>query len=1175
MGTHWNMLPPVVLTTVLLAFLTSTSTGVAQSVYCVTAYPADVHGDIREVRRPAEQNCSETKTWNQYIERQDHYFNAVSNSTFLFLPGTHYMNNSLKSNNTKNLRLASDSVNVTLTDDAGRLSTTLSFSNFTNITVEGLSISLCAYDEQADHSGLLHFSNGTYVTVRNAVLDNTCNGSEIYAEGVANMSIVRINVTKTNENFCGSLCLYQKMMGAINIEHSTFQISNTSSENTRKSQFLNFGPRPVTNASILIHNCSFIRGQILTANLASTAYVNMTSVIANGRRHNSGPGISVVGENGLLYISKSEFTMLQSAITVHNVSIQIYDSVFHDNQAVDLDTESQAYKTSALSVKYTGTTVNNILSNVNFTRNGLISNAAALLVNSSELSIRNCNFQFNEGHAVYLYKSKLFFTGNVRFTCNGGYAGSGVFIYDTDVQYSDCNITFQYNEALYTGGAIQIGGKPSFCPFIHEPEKLSDGSNPGKLIFSGNFAMYGAGDAIYGGHLDQVTVRNTSLRCIELIRKSSVFLKTNGSFTLISSKPSRVCLCNTGNSDSKLIRDCLQVFSSREAYPGEDVVVSVIAVGQTFGTSPGFVHAQLLHAFHGNLPHKQQRYQPVDKRYCTDLTYRISAQPGEKGILVLTTRNGLIKDYGNTEEVNAAIKEYNQNNRSYVPEKLLNFPIYINFTFKSCPLGFFSEGSVCRCFSRLQRIDGVECHISNRQLERSGRVWIGSDDSDHNDNTSKVLFTKYCPYNYCNSSKVNIFNSSDLQCLSNHIGRLCGRCPDRMSLTLGESHCRHCTNTHLFLLIPFAISGVVLVVFIKVTDVTTAGGLINGLIFYANLVKASSYAYFTTSTNTGLISFLKIFIDWVNLDLGIETCFFDGLNGYWKTWLQFVFPMYIWGIALSMILLARYSTRMARLLGNNSVPVLATLFILSYAKLFRTIITAIKSTTLEDQNGNKMGVWSYDGSIDYLAPNHCVLFIVTLIVLFFLWLPYTCILFSVQWLQKCQVILVSRSIAKMHPLLDAHCGPFKDKHRYWFGTLLIARAIPLLIGVSIPTNSYKNTLMSTVIVVGVLAYFQSRVYRKVYVSLSEALFLVNLLFLATSALYTSSIDQVDKQKYFTGVLVGIAFIHFIAIVVFSTIRHCCQVCSRHYRQLPLLASTSVNDSDSNNLSYQQYRSDIK
>ena len=33
-----------------------------------------------------------------------------------------------------------------------------------------------------------------------------------------------------------------------------------------------------------------------------------------------------------------------------------------------------------------------------------------------------------------------------------------------------------------------------------------------------------------------------------------------------------------------------------------------------------------------------------------------------------------------------------------------------------------------------------------------------------------------------------------------------------------------------------------------------------------------------------------------HLDLGIETCFYDGMDAYVKTWLQFVFPIYIWGV---------------------------------------------------------------------------------------------------------------------------------------------------------------------------------------------------------------------------------------------------------------------------------------
>ena len=133
-------------------------------------------------------------------------------------------------------------------------------------------------------------------------------------------------------------------------------------------------------------------------------------------------------------------------------------------------------------------------------------------------------------------------------------------------------------------------------------------------------------------------------------------------------------------------------------------------------------------------------------------------------------------------------------------------------------------------------------------------------------------------------------------------------------------------------------------------------------------------------------------------------------------------------------------------MGNNSVPVLATLFALSYAKLFRPIITAIKFTSLEDESGKVKPVWSYDGTIDYFDTHHSILFVAAILVLLFMWLPYTCVLLFVQCLQRCGVQKVSRFIARMQPFLDAHCGSFKDKHRYWFGTLLVARAIPFLIG---------------------------------------------------------------------------------------------------------------------------------
>ena len=119
---------------------------------------------------------------------------------------------------------------------------------------------------------------------------------------------------------------------------------------------------------------------------------------------------------------------------------------------------------------------------------------------------------------------------------------------------------------------------------------------------------------------------------------------------------------------------------------------------------------------------------------------------------------------------------------------------------------------------------------------------------------------------------------------------------------------------------------------------------------------------------------LFIFIAWFNLDLSIETCFFEGLDAYHKTWLQFLFPLYIWSISGLIIILSKYSRRIAKVMGNNSVPVLATLFLLSYAKLLRIIISALSYTVLYTSVGHKR-VWSADGNVDYILGPKAYVFI--------------------------------------------------------------------------------------------------------------------------------------------------------------------------------------------------------
>ncbi len=143
-----------------------------------------------------------------------------------------------------------------------------------------------------------------------------------------------------------------------------------------------------------------------------------------------------------------------------------------------------------------------------------------------------------------------------------------------------------------------------------------------------------------------------------------------------------------------------------------------------------------------------------------------------------------------------------------------------------------------------------------------------------------------CPLDYCVDTPVSItLDDLDIQCNHNHSGMLCGSCNKNYSIAFGTLHCIPCSNDHLALILPFALVGVALVATILLLQLSIAVGSLNGLIFYANVIQANRSIFFPP----GDTNILTVFIAWLNLDLGIESCFYDGMTSYAFTWLQFVF----------------------------------------------------------------------------------------------------------------------------------------------------------------------------------------------------------------------------------------------------------------------------------------------
>ena len=288
-------------------------------------------------------------------------------------------------------------------------------------------------------------------------------------------------------------------------------------------------------------------------------------------------------------------------------------------------------------------------------------------------------------------------------------------------------------------------------------------------------------------------------------------------------------------------------------------------------------------------------------------------------------------------------------------EEFFNIPVFVHVNLLPCPNGFQLLNGHCTC-AQIMIDNGIDsCIIINGTalITRPKTYWIGLP----SDNVSRIVVHSPCPYDYCTPRTLNITpQTPDRQCQFHRSGTLCGGCHNGLSMVLGNSECKKCSNNFLLLILAFAVAGLVLVAFLSVLNLTVSVGTINGLIFYANIVQAINAAFEPMShTNNGIVIFLRVFIAWVNLDLGISTCFYNGMDAYVKTWMQFIFPFYILAIVTAIIITSHYFTWAVKLFGNNAVTVLATLILLSYAKMLRVLITAFSFTILNyEDNSTKV-----------------------------------------------------------------------------------------------------------------------------------------------------------------------------------------------------------------------------
>ena len=968
----------------------STSIGYGEEIFYV-------HPNGNSSLCPTEVPISKCLTLNEYVLKiKENSSLYAYDAAYYILPGYHSLSSQMIINQSLSIKFhgmgetiegqpseAMMDYPTTIQCDIPWELDAIFFENCVNTTVANFAIRNCQFN--------LHSVN---VVIRYLLVqDNSgkVHGSQVY---ISYFSIIDINSfvieIRDNNNHFGT---------SLHISHS---VTNNS------SCFLNIFSQRKSNVTLdtLSVNGNF---SIFLQAYFTIMHINKLHLVSNNS-HSVPFSIWVNNSDGsFISVMDSSFTNYlgvgAGVISFGNQgTLHINSSVFRNNSSggllllIDNSANLDGFDTILYNLSFDG----NIISNSSD------SFYALLITNNRQVSIIDCNFTNNNGSAVGLFDSRVMFQGNTNFTNNVARNGGGIYMtantYSFLVLSETARVHFIGDHAIGKGGAIYV--EQITRPYKGLVSELTTTTCffqlkqpwPGEYLhFESNTAGI-AGSVLYGG--DMSCSHNNDFFTDYAFSDISTFLNQSN-ISIISSDPCKVCFCSDNS-----IPDCSYNNQLLSAPAGKNISFTVAVVGQLYNTTVAIVTISSDSGVHTN--------QDIQSATYTEINYTIKV-------------NSI-----NQEQVEVYIT------LGSVETNFISNTLKITVSIDPCLPGTYLsvQSLICECYQSVITAT-TSCDPVNGMVTKEGTSWLGI----YGNNNCTLVYSQ-CPYDYCNQSSITFpLSDPDMQCDRhlNRVGLLCGGCAEGHSLMLGSNKCdQNCTNNYLALIIPFSLAGIGLVILIIVLNltVTRATGTINGLLFFGNDVKIYQSLFF----GTGNIPVLKQFIYWINLDFGIETCFIANMDSCIKIGLQFVFPFYLWFLIILIILLSRRFSKLSQLIGNNVVPTLSTLLLLSYTKLLLTVVSIFNFSTT---SCTQEPVWFIDGTVSYYDSCHLALFIIAWLIVLVLFLPYTffLLLFPLWELSRSKWNIGTSLYLKLKPFFDAYAGPYTDLFRVWPGLLLVARII--------------------------------------------------------------------------------------------------------------------------------------
>ena len=800
----------------------------------------------------------------------------------------------------------------------------------------------------------------------------------------------------------------------------------------------------------LINNAAESGGAIFTSGSTLNVYNRMT--ISDNIANNSGGGV---------YLHRSELNCQDSS------TIELTN-----NRAIDKGGGIHGIN-SLITILFNRSS--QMKSLVDFTNNSAAMGGGVYLETTAEIRILKMGEYMNKTNVDINKKTKMI---NLYFSANSATVGEAAYV-DDETNFEIC--TGQSEEMINC--FIQVLSPRRTNNFIYDVVSIEFTQNN-----------------VYGGLLDRCTL--SPLAEILILDHADVEYITHPIYGVsyamtisnlntlnITSAPVQLCFCRQNYRP-----DCSYQPQPIQVKKGEKFTLSLVAVDQVNHTVPNTTIYSTLSNRESGLSEGQMAQ--TTKNDCTDLTFNVYSPQFSEELLLYA--NGPCKNAGRSQS-----------------------RVTIEFLNCTCPIGFqpkvLDEKNNCECVcdSKLSPfITDPNCNPTNKTVMKNGNFWIaylnGSDALGH----YNYLIYSHCPLDYCHSSdskvqiNLSVANGSDMQCANNRSGLLCGLCQPGLNPSLGSSRCISCSKKKDFVLflIVLVVAGLALVALLLILNLTVAVGTLNGLVFYANIVGANSNLIFSSSSTR----YLSVFISVLNLELGIDYCI-EGINTYWKTWLQLAFPTYVIFLVIMIIVFSEYSIKFSRLMAKkNPVATLATLILLSYSRMLNTVITALSFATLDYPDGSHTKVWLADATVEYLSGKHIALFIIALLILT-VGIVYSFLLFFWQWILHHHHNMFFKWVRyqKLCHFIEPYHAPYMFRHRYWTGLLLFVRvALYLVFALNVSGDPGVNLLAISVITSCLifLKGFFGQIYKNLAVEMIEMISYLNIALFSAATLYSVEVE---------------------------------------------------------------------